>query len=88
MAKNIRIAVLATPNCQNCAKFDAYWHSIEKDWPNVIYKKIDATSEEGRKLISQYIIMASPGIIINDELFAVGGFDPEKFIAKLKELSI
>ena len=58
-----------------------------KDWPNVNYKKIDVTTPEGQRVAQQYMIFSSPGIILNGELWATGGFDKEKFLAKLKELS-
>ena len=38
-------------------------------------------------MAQKYMILASPGIVINGELWASGGFDKEKFIVKLKELS-
>jgi len=42
---------------------------------------------EGEELAGKYMVFASPGIIVNGELFATGGFDRDKFTAKLKELS-
>lgn len=83
----IKVEVVATPGCHTCGLFDEFWHSIEKDWPNVSYQKIELTTDEGRSLVGKYNIMASPGIIINGELWAVGGFDKEKFIEKLKTIS-
>jgi hypothetical protein len=38
-------------------------------------------------MAGKYMIFSSPGIILNDELFVTGGFDKEKFMGKLKELS-
>lgn len=67
--------------------FEEFWHSIEKDWPNVTFKKIDVTTIEGQAMAQKYMIFSSPGIIINGELFATGGFNKEKFVQKLKELS-
>ena len=40
------------------------------------------------EMVKKYMIMASPGIIINEELFSTGGVNKEKFEAKLKELSL
>ena len=78
---------LSAPGCHHCAEFERFWHSIEKDWPNAEYKKTDITTPEGQELIHKYMIFASPGIIINGELFSTGGFSKEKFLQKLTELS-
>lgn len=47
--------------------------------------EIDLTSDNGQEMVSKYMIMASPGVIINGELFSTGGVDKAKFEAKLKE---
>ena len=85
--KPIFLEELTSPGCQICKAFEEFWHSIEKDWASVTYKKIDMTTPEGQKMIQKYMIFASPGIVINGELWATGGFDRKKFVEKLKELS-
>lgn len=85
--KSIFLEVLSAPGCQICKVFEEYWHSIEKDWPNVTFRKIEVITEEGQAMAQKYMILASPGIVLNSGLFSVGGFDKEKFIQKLKELS-
>ena len=84
---NIVVEELSSPGCHICMEFEQFWHSIEKEWPNVTYKKLDVTTPEGQEMVSKYMIFASPGIIINNELFSTGGFNRDKFTAKLKELS-
>ncbi len=83
----ITVQELSSPGCVHCAEFERFWRSIEKDWPNVEYKKIEITTPEGEELIHKHMIFASPGIIINGELFSTGGFHKDKFVSKLKELS-
>lgn len=85
--KLVRLDVLATPGCQICRVFEDFWKTIAKDWPNVTFKRMDLFSPEGQEMAKKYMIMASPGIVLNGELFAVGGFDREKFVEKLSELS-
>lgn len=85
--KSVSLDVLSTPGCQGCKVFEDYWHTVEKDWPNVTFRKLEITTEEGQALAQKYIILASPGIILNGELWATGGFNQEKFIQKLKEIS-
>ena len=88
MAYRIVVEELSAPGCVHCLEFERFWNSIAKDWPNVEYKKIMVTTPEGTELVQKYMIFASPGIIINGELFSTGGFHKDKFVAKLKELSV
>lgn len=87
MQKLIVLELLVAPGCHICRRFEEFWKTVEKDWPNVAYQKIDVTTPEGQTLVQKYMIFASPGIILNGELWATGGFDKEKFINRLKELS-
>ncbi len=85
--KSVSLDVVATEGCQICRAFDDYWQSIAKDWPDVTYRKIDLLTPEGQELVQKHMIFASPGIVLNGELFQVGGFDRDKFVEKLRELS-
>lgn len=85
--KPILLEELSAPGCKICKAFEEFWHSIEKDWPNVAYKNISVVTSEGQEMVQKYMIFASPGIVINSDLFATGGFDKNKFVEKLKELS-
>ena len=85
--KPVVLEELAAPGCHVCRQFEEFWHSIEKDWSNVSYKKISIIDPEGQQLAQKHMIFASPGIILNGELWATGGFRRDKFVEKLKELS-
>ena len=85
--KPVTLEVLASPGCHNCKAFEEFWHSIEKEWSNVSFKHLDVTTPEGQEMAGKYMIFSSPGIILNNELFATGGFDKDKFVIKLKEIS-
>ena len=87
MAK-ILVEELSSPGCHICMEFEKFWESVKKDWPSVEYKKVMVTTPEGQEMAGKYMIFASPGIIINNELFSTGGFNREKFIIKLGELSL
>lgn len=85
--KAVLLQEISSPGCSICRLFEEFWRAIEKDWPNVKYQKIDVTTPEGQALVGKHMIFASPGIILNHELWASGGFNKEKFIAQLKKLS-
>ena len=81
------LEVLASPGCSHCRLFEEFWRSIEKDWPNVKFRHVDVVTPEGQEMAQKYMIFTSPGIVINGELHSMGGFDKQKFLAKLKEIS-
>lgn len=85
--KPITLEELSSPGCQICRAFEEFWHSIKKDWPDVVYKNIDVTTPGGQEMAGKYMIFSAPGIILNGELWASGGFDKDQFIKKLEELS-
>ena len=81
------IKEVSVEGCVACAQFEKIWGQIKADFPQVSMEKIDATSPEGQKLILDYGIFASPGIIINGELFSTGGVNRDALVKKLKELT-
>ena len=85
--KTIELIELTSPGCTHCEEFQKFWHSIEKDWENVNFKEASITTPEGQEFVSKHMIMSSPGIILNGELFSTGGVDKKEFVEKLKELS-
>ena len=47
-------------------------NSLQQEYPlNII--EIDAESTQGQKLIKKHNIFSSPGILINDQFFSMGG---------------
>lgn len=85
--KEVVLEELTSPGCHNCAAFKEFWEKEKENWPNVTFKEISITDPEGQEMVQKYQIFASPGIILNGELFSTGGVDQDKFIEKLKELS-
>ena len=85
--KPITLDLLASPGCHICREFEEFWKAEAPQWPNVTMKKLDVTTPEGQELVQKHMIFASPGIFLNGELFATGGYDRKKFLAKLLELS-
>ena len=85
--KEITLDVLHSPGCHTCKLFVEFWHTIEQDWPNVKFHDVDILTPEGQEMAQKYMIFTSPGIILNGELWATGGFDKDAFVKKLHELS-
>lgn len=85
--KQILLEEVTSPGCHNCAEFKSFWESIKSDWPQVTYKEVSITTKEGQELIQKHQIFASPGIIVNGELFSTGGVKKDDFLKKLSELT-
>lgn len=85
--KEVELIELSSPGCHNCAAFKAFWDEEQKNWPNVKFKEVSLVDPEGQELVQKHQIFASPGIIVDGELFSTGGVDQKGLQAKLKELS-
>lgn len=84
----IKIQEVSAPGCSHCEEARKILkQEIKSQFPNVEIEFIDMMTEKGQEMVQKYGIMASPGIIVNDELFSVGGMDKEKLIEKIKSLS-
>lgn len=79
--------MISSPGCGHCRAFRVFWEGAAKDWPNVKFDDVDVTTARGQELAGKHLIFASPGIILNGELFSTGGVNQDKFLAKIKELS-
>jgi glutaredoxin len=87
MPTNIKVELLTSPGCHNCEVFKKFWEEVKEDWQNVAYSEISITEPAGQELVQKHMIMSSPGLLINDELFSTGGVNQDEFIKKLQELS-
>jgi len=82
-----KIQFLTIPGCHSCEAAKKIFDEIMPEFKDKVeITEIDITTPEGQELTQKYGIMASPGIVINGELFSAGGVDKEKLIEKLREL--
>ena len=82
-----KVQFLTMAGCHNCAAAKKIFDEVLPDFPDVEVEEIDMATPEGQKLVQEYSVMASPGIVIDGELFSTGGVDREKLIEKLKSLT-
>jgi glutaredoxin len=84
----IKIQFLTMVGCHNCAAAKKIFDEIMPEFKDKVeVKEIDIASPEGQELVQKYSIMASPGIVIDGELFSTGGVSKEKLIEKLKSIT-
>ena len=84
--KEVNLVEVSSPGCEHCRHFREFWQSIAMDWPQVKFREVSVTTPEGQTLAGQHLIFASPGIIINGELFSTGGVNRNELSKKLREL--
>lgn len=84
----IKIQEISNPGCSHCATAkELLEKEIKPNFPDVEIEYIEMMSEQGQKMVQEYGIMSSPGILVNGELFSVGGLDKDKLVEKIKALS-
>ncbi len=87
MENKIKIKFLTMEGCHNCEAAKKVFDEIMPEFSDKAeVEEIDMTTPEGMELVQKFGIMASPGIVINDELFSSGGVDREKLAEKLRSL--
>ena len=85
---NIKIQEVSSKGCVSCeAAKKLLQEEIQPQFPDIEIEYIDMLSEQGMKMVQEYGIMSSPGVIVNGELFSTGGLNKEKLVKKIKSLS-
>lgn len=82
----IGIQLVSTPSCTHCEEVRKVLHELKPNYPEMQIEEIDATTQKGMDLVVKYSIMASPGVILNGELFSTGGINKNSLIKKLDSL--
>lgn len=83
----IKVTEITSPGCSHCARAREFLKGKFKEFhPDVEVEYVDVTTPQGIELVQKHMIFASPGIVINGELFSTGGLDQNKFLKKIEEL--
>ena len=80
------IQLVTTPGCTHCAQVRKVIEEVKPQFSDILVEEIDATTPKGTELVMQHMIFASPGVIINGELFSTGGINKDELIKKLGSL--
>jgi len=84
----INVQLVISPGCTHCAEVRKVLQEIKPKYPSMQIEEIDALGEKGMELVLKHTIMASPGTLINGELFATGGINKNSLIKKLDSLKV
>jgi glutaredoxin len=81
----IKVSLIRPWGCGHCMAVKAMLERMKGNYDLVI-EEIEATSAHGQELIQKHGILSSPGILINDQFFAMGGATEAQLRAKFDEL--
>lgn len=82
----IKVTLIRPSGCAHCEEAKKALEKLKIDYPDLTLKEVEATAPEGQDLIIKYGILSSPGILVNDEFFAMGGATQKQFREKFEEL--
>lgn len=81
------LVMLSSPGCHNCEAFLAFWKEKGKDFPHVVLTEVSLMSPEAAEYLKKYRVLASPGLIVNDQFFSAGPVDTALLTEKLMSLA-
>lgn len=82
----LKVTLVRPEGCAHCGQVKGTLEKLKKEYPELTLEDIDMLSDKGQELVQKYGIMASPGILINDEFFASGGASEGQLRKKFDEL--
>lgn len=85
--KTVTVQLVSSPGCTHCAEVRKILDELKPKYPGLTVEDIDITTSKGTELAVKHTIMASPGVIVNGELFSTGGLNKDKFVQNLELLT-
>ena len=82
----IKLELLSMPDCTHCAAAKEVIEKIKGDYPEMEVEIIDVT--EHPDVAQKYMLMSSPGIVINGKLEFTGGVRENALRARLDAVKI
>lgn len=83
----IKITLIRPDGCGHCVAVKKNIENLKIDYPEITLEEIDMISPEGMALVQKHHILSSPGILVNDEFFSMGGAKETELRQKLEELN-
>lgn len=79
-----KVTLVTTQECAYCPHVDKLWRGLKKKY-SFEYSKIDASTEDGMKLVEKFGILSVPATIIDDKLKFIGVPSREKAEESVKQ---
>lgn len=81
----IKVELLTMPGCGHCASAKETIKKIKDDFPDMVLEVIDVA--EHPEVAQRYMLMSTPGIVINGKLEFTGGVTEVALRKRLNELT-
>lgn len=81
----IKVELLTMPGCGHCASAKETVKRIKSDFPEMVVEVIDIS--EHPDVAQRYMLMSTPGIVINGKLEFTGGVTEVALRKRLNELT-
>ena len=82
----IKITLVRPEGCAHCSQVKETLDKLKNEY-NLKVEELDVASSKGLKLVQKYNIMASPGILINNKFFAMGGATESQLKKEFEKLN-
>lgn len=82
----IKVSLIRPSGCQHCIQVKGTLEKLKMDYPDLVIEDVEATTPEGQALIIKHGILSSPGILVNDQFFAMGGATEKQLREKFEEI--
>lgn len=82
----IKVTLIRPSGCQHCVAVKKTLEKLKTEYADIVIEEIEATTPQGLELIQEHGILSSPGILINDGFFAMGGATEEQLRKKFDGL--
>lgn len=82
----IKVTLIRPSGCAHCGAVKGVLEKLKTDYRDLQLEEIEATTQEGQALIIKHGIFSSPGILVNNQFFAMGGATEQQLREKFDEL--
>ena len=82
----IKVTLIGPVGGHHCVAVKATLEKMKADYPELTIEEIDMVAPEGQAMVQKYGILSSPGILVNDKFFAMGGATEKQFRKKFDGL--
>lgn len=74
----IIITLVSPANCPNCAEVREQINGLKETYHELVIETVDSHSPAGEALVLKHGILASPGILLNDQFLGMGAISDQK----------
>lgn len=86
MKKKILLDLVSQTDCEQCDEAEKFLTSIKESNPQLVIRRIDLYTQEGKELAVKHFLIDLPAIFIDGELFSTGKLNQQTLLEKIAEI--